>query len=259
MDNLYIQNLIDTDPQLRAILALPDEQFDKAYERVKDVLLQSFDNSEVQATARNAAASNQVTSREEGEKLLEEMISDIRGIEEYSEKKKEFLIDLVTHSANLTMDMIENPRERIKVKIFRLRPEAQLPTYAHPTDAGADISAAETVTIPAGETMIVSTGLAVAIPAGYEIQIRPRSGLSYKTKLRIANAPATIDSEYRGDIGIIVTNTGDVPYVIETGMKIAQMLIAPTPMIKWVEVDSEVDLGTTNRGSGGFGSTDAKS
>ena len=103
---------------------------------------------------------------------------------------------------------------------------------------------------------IVKTGIAVAIPAGYEIQIRPRSGLSLKSKLRIANAPGTIDTEYRGEIGIIMTNTGDVPYVIDKGMKIAQMVIAPTPMIKWNEVTTVEELGTTDRGADGFGSTD---
>lgn len=204
---------------------------------------------------RSAALLGKI-DREASQQSLNKMVDEIKNLEEYSEKKKQFLIDLLTQSANLTMDMAENPRDRVKVKVYKLNPDAQLPTYAYPTDAGADVSAVEEVTIPAGETRIIPTGLAVAIPAGYEIQIRPRSGLSAKTKLRIANSPGTLDSQYRGPVGVIITNTGDIPYVIEKGMKIAQMVIAPTPMIKWIEVDSEADLGETDRGSGGFGSTD---
>ena len=195
--------------------------------------------------------------REKGQQALNEMIEEIKNLEGYTEKKKQFLIDILTQSANLTMDIAENPRDRIEVKIYKLNPDAQLPIYAHPTDAGADICAIEETKLEAGETKIVKTGLAVAIPAGYEIQVRPRSGLSLKSGLRIANSPGTIDSEYRGEIGIIMTNTGDIPYVIDKGMKIAQLVIAPVPMIKWNEVESDADLGETNRGTGGFGSTDS--
>lgn len=151
--------------------------------------------------------------------------------------------------------LLTSGRKNIKVKITKLNPDAIIPEYAHPTDAGCDVCAIEETKIEAGETKIVKTGLAIAVPAGYEVQVRPRSGLSLKSPLRIANAPGTIDADYRGEVGIIVTNTGDIPYVVDKGMKIAQFLIAPTPMIQWVSVNSVEELGSTNRGAGGFGST----
>jgi dUTP pyrophosphatase len=184
------------------------------------------------------------------------IIYDISQEPDLSENKKEFFTLLFTAIADVHEQLILSGRTQIEVKITKLNPDAIIPQYAHPTDAGADVAAVEETTIQPGETKIVKTGIAVAIPAGYEIQIRPRSGLSVKTKLRIPNAPGTIDTEYRGEIGVPICNTGDIPYVIEKGMKIAQMLIAPTPMIKWDEVATVEELGTTSRGEGGFGSTD---
>ena len=119
----------------------------------------------------------------------------------------------------------------------------------------ADIFAAEEIIIKPNETQMVRTGIQVAIPVGYEIQIRPRSGLSFKTGLRIANTPGTIDSDYRGEVGVIMTNIGKTDETIKVGDKIAQMVISPVPMIKWVETDV---LSETERGEGGFGSTDKK-
>jgi dUTP pyrophosphatase len=154
---------------------------------------------------------------------------------------------------DITFDLAQNPRERIGVKIQLINEDAKLPEYAHDSDAGADIFAVEETVIPPHQTAIIKTGIKVAIPAGYEIQIRPRSGLSFKTPLRIANAPGTIDANYRGEVGVIMTNTGNLTQTIAKHDKIAQMVIAPVPMITWETVDS---LDETDRGEGGFGSTD---
>ena len=143
--------------------------------------------------------------------------------------------------------------ERIVVPIQLCREAAKLPTYANPTDAGMDVYAAEEITIDSNETKIIPTGLKVAIPEGYEIQIRPRSGLSLKTGLRIANSPGTIDSGYRDEIGIIVCNTGNVGYIVEKDIRIAQMVLQRVPRIEWIEVD-DVSMIGEDRG-GGFGST----
>ena len=141
----------------------------------------------------------------------------------------------------------------MNIKFKLIHPDAVLPEYAHPTDAGADVFSSEDVTIAAGETKIIKTGLKVAIPVGYEIQVRPRSGLSAKTGIRVANAPGTIDSAYRGEVGIILHNTADIPYEIKTGDKIAQLIISPVPMIRWKEVATISD--DTERSTGGFGSS----
>ena len=130
-----------------------------------------------------------------------------------------------------------------------------IPEYAQNGDAGMDVRASETVCVYPGETKIIKTGLFVAIPQGYELQVRPRSGMSAKTNIRIANSPGTIDSNYRGEIGVIVDNTGNDEYYINVGDRIAQLVLNKVPTIRWYPVENIEALGETNRGAGGFGST----
>ncbi len=145
-------------------------------------------------------------------------------------------------------------REQIQVAIELCRPEARLPQYAHDDDAGTDIYAAETVTIAPGQTVLVATGLKVAIPDGFELQIRPRSGLSFKTPLRVPNTPGTIDAGYRDEVRVIMQNTSpDTPYTVEVGDRIAQFVLQRVPMALFQVVDSVAEIGE-NRG-GGFGSS----
>lgn len=142
----------------------------------------------------------------------------------------------------------------IGIKIFNTSTNPN-PEYAKVGDAGMDIRASEPVCVYPGETKIIKTGLYVAIPTGYELQVRPRSGMSAKTNIRIANTPGTIDSNYRGEIGIIVDNTGNDEYVISVGDRIAQLVLNTVPAIRWCPVENVEALGETNRGAGGFGST----
>jgi len=126
-------------------------------------------------------------------------------------------------------------------------------------DSGMDVRANlpdehEPLVIGAGKTVIVPTGLYVATPPGYEFQARPRSGISLKTGIRIANSIGTIDSPYRGEIGIIVWNTGD-DYTVNDGDKIAQLVLAPVYICEWNIVSSKQSLPDTSRGDGGYGST----
>jgi dUTP pyrophosphatase len=143
---------------------------------------------------------------------------------------------------------------KMKVKVVN-RSTHSLPAYETSGAAGMDIRSNEPVNIGPGDTVLVSTGLFVAIPEGYEIQIRPRSGLSLKTGLRVANAPGTIDSCYRGEIKVIMHNVGDKTEPIYTGDRIAQMVLCPVIKCEWDEVSDVVNLGETDRGEGGFGST----
>lgn len=129
------------------------------------------------------------------------------------------------------------------------------PDYAQLGDAGMDVRASEPVCVYPGETKIVKTGLYVAIPKDYELQVRPRSGMSAKTNIRVANAPGTIDSNYRGEIGVIVDNIGNDEYYINVGDRIAQLVLSKVPTIRWFPVENIEALGETNRGAGGFGST----
>jgi dUTP pyrophosphatase len=185
--------------------------------------------------------------------------------------------------------------DKITVKIKKLHPDAVIPQYAHKGDAGFDLVAVEDVIIEPGETKAISLGLAFEIPEGYEMQIRPRSGISSKTKLRVANAPATIDSGFRGEVKVILENAvsgfvpfvdyveglisgnylvmddgviGEtevgadffanrpcVPYLIRKGDRIAQGVIQRLPDVEIVETDELTD---SERGTGGFGSSGVK-
>lgn len=138
------------------------------------------------------------------------------------------------------------------VRIRKTRPDAVIPEYHNPGDAGFDFHAACDVEI-AGETAeVIPTGLVMAIPDGFELQIRPRSGISLKYPLIVANAPGTIDSGYRGEIGIILRNLGKEPVVINKGMRVAQGVLAAYTVAEFDESDC---LEPTARGTGGFGST----
>ncbi|MEK9718660.1 MAG: dUTP diphosphatase [Candidatus Puniceispirillum sp.] len=129
-----------------------------------------------------------------------------------------------------------------------------LPAYATHGAAGMDVAAAvdRSVILGAGERLAIPTGFAMAVPAGYEAQIRPRSGLALKHGVTVANAPGTIDSDYRGEVAILLVNLGAQDFTIERGMRIAQMVVAPVTQVTPVATESLPD---TDRGDGGFGST----
>ena len=143
----------------------------------------------------------------------------------------------------------------IPVQIKKLDPDAVVPEYRKPGDAGFDLHALRRVEIPAGQAAIVPTGLAFAIPEGFEMQVRMRSGAALKTPLIVANAPGTIDSGYRGEVGIIVRNLGREPYAVEQGERIAQGVVAP---VCRAEFDLVGELPSSERGSGGYGSTGSR-
>ena len=127
-----------------------------------------------------------------------------------------------------------------------------LPRYATDGAAGMDVVSAETVTLQSGARHAVATGLAVAIPPGFELQVRPRSGLALKHGITVPNTPGTIDSDYRGELKVIMINHGTEPFPIERGDRIAQLVLAPVTQAGWDEV---AELDETTRGAGGFGST----
>lgn len=129
-----------------------------------------------------------------------------------------------------------------------------LPSYATAGAAGMDILSAnaESVTLAPGERLLVPGGFSMALPFGFEAQVRPRSGLALKHGITVLNSPGTIDCDYRGEVRVMLINHGDVDFLIDRGMRIAQMVIAPVWVGTWQQVDS---LDDTERGAGGFGST----
>jgi dUTP pyrophosphatase len=140
----------------------------------------------------------------------------------------------------------------VKVQVLPHGEGLDLPAYATPGSAGMDLRAAEAHTLQPMERYAVPTGLRVAIPEGWEGQIRPRSGLALRKGLSIPNAPGTIDADYRGELKVLLINLGPEPIVIDRGMRIAQMLITPAPQ---AVIQLVADLDETERGSSGFGST----
>ena len=145
----------------------------------------------------------------------------------------------------------------VPVRITRIDPsrtDLPLPAYATEHSAGMDIRAAvdAPVVLRAGSSVLVPTGFAIALPDGYEAQIRPRSGLALKHGIGILNSPGTIDADYRGEVRIILTNFGTEDFVISRGERIAQMIVAPYTRARWEEVAA---LNETARGAGGFGHT----
>ena len=144
-----------------------------------------------------------------------------------------------------------------KILIKRLSKEVSLPKYETSGSSGLDLSAfiKADISLDPGKNVIVPTGLSVAIPQGFEIQIRPRSGLAAKKNISVLNTPGTIDADYRGEIKVILINLGNEVFKIENGLRIGQMVVCPVIQVELEEVN---ELSNTIRGSGGFGSTGTK-
>lgn len=140
----------------------------------------------------------------------------------------------------------------IKIKFKRLHPEAVLPRYQTTGSSGADVYSIEEVEIPAGQVRLVSLGFAVSMPEGVEIQIRPRSGLAIKNQITVLNTPGTVDSDFRGEMKVVLVNFSQESFLVKKGERIAQIVVSYVPRTTYVEVD-ELDI--TDRGEGGFGST----
>jgi dUTP pyrophosphatase len=144
----------------------------------------------------------------------------------------------------------------MKIEIIN-NSQHELPQYATPQSAGLDLRAnlEESITLKPLERRLIPTGLHLALPDGYEAQVRPRSGLAYKKGVTVLNAPGTIDADYRGDIGVILINMSNENFVVENGERVAQLVIAKYDQAEWNLV---AELSETNRGEGGFGSTGVK-
>ena len=147
---------------------------------------------------------------------------------------------------------MKSPKVEVRVKRLNNGAGLPLPDYASAGSAGMDICAAEGITLRVGKRHAVATGFAFAIPRGYEVQVRPRSGLALKNGVTCLNTPGTIDSDYRGEVKVILANLGEDDFQIMKGDRIAQIVVAPVQHAMMVEVD---DIDETARGAGGFGST----
>jgi dUTP pyrophosphatase len=145
--------------------------------------------------------------------------------------------------------------EKMKLKVQKIHPDAIVPKYAHKGDSGMDLYSVEERIIPSLARTLIPTGIRIAVPLGYEAQVRPRSGLALKKGITVLNSPGTIDSGYRGDVGVILVNHSRYPVKIDKGERIAQMIIQKVEQATVEEVNT---LDETDRGAKGFGSTGRK-
>lgn len=144
------------------------------------------------------------------------------------------------------------PNSQVIVKIKRLTPDAKVPKYEHPGDSGADLVAISDHTLQPMQWLAIPTGISAEVPIGYELQVRPRSGLALKEGITVLNTPGTVDAGYRGEIMVILLNLGSKPFYISKGQKIAQLVVAPVMFGQFEETD---ELTPSARSGGGFGST----
>ena len=244
----------DTMDSMIDLFSVDDKKFDAIYNDVKTQALESCRG--------RAAQRDMLDNMSEDDALFfnddKEIEAIIQAMEEETKKplsknKKEFLKESLKISSEINKKIVESGKEQIRVKVELVNETAKLPTYANPTDAGADIYSNEEITINPGETKIVKTGLKVSMPKGYMINIYNRSGQAFKTKLRVANSVGIIDYLYHKEIGVVLDNIGTEPITIHIGDRIAQMIIQQIPMIEWQTVDKVEE---TERS--GFGSTGTK-
>ena len=274
-------NMIDSETDfgltaIAGIMSLPDDLFDIISEQFIIELNNQLRSDENRKELLKIADTNNIKI-EDIPKFLDEMYKSIDdAFKDFPENRKIFLKRIMSDIFNSIVDFNDELTSSILIPIEFCNKNARMPIYAHETDAGLDIYSTEDINIRPGETILIKTGLKVAIPVGYELQVRPKSGISLKTKLRVANTPGTIDSGYRDEIGIIIENIEqpiqDISYhfdnnnkividsilhgktySIEKGQKIAQLVLNKISKANFVLVDT-VNKIEGDRG-GGFGST----
>lgn len=261
---------------LASLLSLPEDQFALLAPVFLEEMEHGYNDPATQLVLvqmYNLQGVKEEDLREEYFKLADS-IDEIA--DQFSAQKRDFLKQMLFLNLNVMAAAEGIAKRIINIPIELCHPNAKIPAYAHLTDAGMDIYALEDITIAPGETVLVPTGIKVALPAGYELQVRPKSGRCLKTKLRVANTPGTIDAGYRDEIGVIIDNIdapirkihipesnrpltiGDVEfgqsYTIGKGEKFAQLVLSEVPKVAWYQVDSVANAEGENR-NGGFGST----
>lgn len=279
----YMNALSEVSPDLggfdevAALLGMPEEHFavlspiflnelEKGLKNVNDqmILVQSM----------NLAGLKSENVRDQYEAIYKEIDEQMGDI--LSHQKRDFLKQMLGITYNALAEAEGVAKKNILIPIEYCHSDAKMPAYAHLTDSGMDVFALEDITIAPGETKLIPIGIKVAIPAGYELQVRPKSGRCLKTKLRVANTPGTIDAGYRDEIGVIIDNIepfikeADIDengrlynvlfgssYTIGKGEKFAQLVLAEVPKAVFYEVEHVNEISNDGR-NGGFGSTGVK-
>ncbi len=259
------------------LLAVDDEKFELMAPAVLDSYLRSLNTTNARlmmAQAINAAGHR----AEDIQENFMQLCNEIDNLTELSAPKRDFLKQLIG-GINTAISETEGISKRyIQIPFVKCHPNAKMPEYAHPDDSGMDVYALDDYVIHPGETKLIPTGIKMAVPNGYEIQVRPKSGRTLKTKMRVANTPGTVDASYRGELCVIIDNIEppikDITYdfddngrpiitsilhgsdmTIGKGEKFAQLVLMEVPKAVLFQVEN---LDDTERGEGGFGSTNLK-
>lgn len=237
-----------------ALLEMSDEDFEHMKPIMLEELEKGFNNSNDKynlALAFNMSGK----SAHELDVMFRQVIDNIdTEFGKYNESKRGFLKQVIGMLVN-SIETGKGLHNRIiRIPIELVHPDAKLPTYAHEGDAGCDVYCLDDYTLEPGSTTLIPLGFKVAIPAGYELQMRPRSGTSLRTKMRVSNAPGTIDSNYRGEVGVIFDNIGDNTFYFAKGQRVAQMVLNEVPVGSFYQVANINDF-ASDRGAGGFGSS----
>ena len=254
------------------LLVMEDEDFDKVKDSVLDAMREGVSRQENRQLYATLVKQNGFSK----ERYIEELkkIDSLVDTEmpDFSESKRDFMKQFFSICYNAIIDSFDVDKRAIQIPIEICNPEAKIPTYAHKGDAGMDVYSTIDVTIAPGETKLIPLGFKVAIPEGYELQVRPRSGFSLRTHLRVANAPGTIDSGYRDEVGIILHNCAPTiqdfgdgraetclygpSYTISKGDRIAQLVLQAVPTALFIKTSDISKIGEDR--NGGFGSTGVK-
>lgn len=265
--------------EFAALFSLPDEEFDVLAPGLIQATQQTLNNPNNKLLLTQAYNAEGVKA----EDLQEGFNSILEAIEkesDFSQTKKDFLKEFFGSIVSTISSTEGIGKKTIQIPIELCHPDAKIPQYAHTTDSGMDVYALDDIVVKPGQTVLVPTGIKVALPPGYELQVRPKSGRALKTKLRVANTPGTIDQGYRDEIKVIIENV-DPPirgirtadwdgsnmtahvcysdidfgqdYVIGKGEKFAQLVLCEVPKAAFYRVDNVKDIGEDR--NGGFGST----
>lgn len=254
------------------LLVMEDEDFDKVKDFVLDAMREGVSRQENRQLYATLVKQNNFSKEQYIEELKKiDSLVDTE-MPDFSESKRDFMKQFFSICYNAIIDSFDVDKRAIQIPIEICNPEAKIPTYAHKGDAGMDVYSTIDVTIAPGETKLIPLGFKVAIPEGYELQVRPRSGFSLRTHLRVANAPGTIDSGYRDEVGIILHNCAPTiqdfgdgraetclygpSYTISKGDRIAQLVLQAVPTALFIKTSDISKIGEDR--NGGFGSTGVK-
>lgn len=254
------------------LLVMEDEDFDKVKGSVLDAMREGVSRQENRQLYATLVKQNGFSKEQYIEELKKiDSLVDTE-MPDFSESKRDFMKQFFSICYNAIIDSFDVDKRAIQIPIEICNPEAKIPTYAHKGDAGMDVYSTIDVTIAPGETKLIPLGFKVAIPEGYELQVRPRSGFSLRTHLRVANAPGTIDSGYRDEVGIILHNCAPTiqdfgdgraetclygpSYTISKGDRIAQLVLQAVPTALFIKTSDISKIGEDR--NGGWGSTGVK-